>query len=141
MSNANTKISDAAIAAGAKITKVPAKAKVAQTKIRKAKSAKAKVTPAVQAEGPKCAQGRVQIGKLQRRMLTKITKIGKKPPAPNRLKRWENYKVGQTLQHCKATDGLDHLDIGFYVAGGFMEVTPCTDKEYEAALAAQAKVA
>ena len=84
---------------------------------------------------PKCANARPQVAKPQRKMLTKISKINKHPGKALRIKRFGSYKVGMTLQHCKETEGLDHLDIGFYVEHGLMEVTPATDKEYDAAVA------
>lgn len=97
----------------------------------------APVTPAKAAPTPKCAQQFNHLGKLQRRMFTTITWISPKGAVKGlRPKRWDNYAVGQTLHHCRVTNGLDHLDVQFYVTNGLMRVAPCTDKQWDAIVAA-----
>jgi len=113
------------------------KTAVAQSNVPAKKAAPA-VVEAVVAPQPLCAQSRTQVGKLQRRMLSIIDTIGTHPGKALRVKRFADYKVGMTLQHCKETTGLDHLDVGFYVEHKLMTVRPATDKEWEAAVKAQA---
>lgn len=93
----------------------------------------APTTPAKAAPTPKCAQRFNHLGKLQRRMFATITWISPKGAVKGqRPKRWAAYAIGQTLHHCRVTTGMDHLDVQFYVAGGLMRTTPCTDKQWAA---------
>lgn len=108
---------------------------------------KAKATPAeapvteeqVKAPEPKCALPRAQVAKPQAKMLRVISKIGTHPGKALRIKRWDRYSKGMTLQHCKETDGLDHLDVLFYVEHGLMELREPTEKEVSAAVEAWEK--
>ena len=88
---------------------------------------------------PKCATARAQVAKPQAKMLRKISSIGTHPGKALRIKRWDRYSKGMTLQHCKETEGLDHLDVLFYVEHGLMELAEPTEKEVAAAVAAWEK--
>ena len=88
---------------------------------------------------PKCASAHTQVAKPQAKMLRKISKITGEATKGLRPKRWDNYKVGMTLQHCKVTPGLDHLDVLFYVENGLMQLADATEKEVENAIAAWQK--
>lgn len=88
---------------------------------------------------PKCANARVQVAKPQAKMLRKISSIGTHPGKALRIKRWDRYSKGMTLQHCKETEGLDHLDVLFYVEYGLMELAEPTEKEVAAAVKAWEK--
>jgi len=81
---------------------------------------------------PKCATAKKNKAKPQPKMLRKITYIGKHPGVALRIKRYHLYRVGMTLQHCKETDGLDHLDILYYVDNGLMKLSEPTKAEVEA---------
>lgn len=85
---------------------------------------------------PKCANAKVQKAKPQAKMLRVISKKGNHPGKALRIKRWDRYETGMTLQHCKETEGLDHLDVLFYVEHGLMELRDPTQKEVDAAVAA-----
>jgi len=96
---------------------------------------------------PKCAQARLQLAKPSAKMLRVITHMGQHPGRALRIKRWHLYRVGMTLQHCKETEGLDHLDVLFYEEHGLMQLRDATPEEVQSAEAAwqksntQAKVA
>lgn len=126
----------AALAAGAKVTKVEAKkpAKAKATVVQTKGQGKAKVIAPVTAVGPmpKCAAPRIQVAKPQHKMLQRIAHIGKHPGHALRIKRWHMYKVGMSLAQCKATAGLDHLDVLFYVQHNLMTLRPATAKEIAA---------
>lgn len=83
---------------------------------------------------PKCAHSRKQVGKPQAKMLRTISWIGTHPGKALRIKRWDRYAKGMTLQHCKETDGLDHLDVLFYVEHGLMKLQDPTQKQVDAAV-------
>ena len=87
----------------------------------------------------KCVAAHVQKGKPQAKMLRKIGWVGKHPGTALRIKRWHLYKPGMTLQYCKETAGLDHLDVLFYVENGLMKLVEPTQKEYDDAVAAWQK--
>ena len=117
------------------------------TASRKSATPQTKATPEtavaeeaeVKAPEPKCASPRKQVAKPQSKMLRKIASIGEHPGKALRIKRWDRYKVGMTLQQCKETEGLDHLDVLFYEEHGLMTLTDPTDKEVDAAVAAWTK--
>lgn len=63
---------------------------------------------------PKCSWARVQKGRPHPNLLRIITRKGAHPGKGDRIKRWERYEVGMSVLHCRVTEGLDHLDIGYY---------------------------
>lgn len=79
--------------------------------------------------------GRMEHAKPQRRMLRTISWIGEKTVGM-RAKRWDKYKVGQTLYELRLRDGVDHKDVLWYVDHKLMKLAECTDEAYEKALAA-----
>lgn len=85
---------------------------------------------------PKCAQARLQRGRPHPSLLHIIASKGVHPGKAHRIRRWHRYDVGMSVLHCRITDGLDHLDIGYYVKHGLMKLRPMTDAERKAALAA-----
>ncbi|QDP61623.1 MAG: hypothetical protein Tp138OMZ00d2C19078261_84 [Prokaryotic dsDNA virus sp.] len=80
-----------------------------------------------------CAAAHVAKAKPQRKMLRVITKINEHPGKALRIRRFHLYREGMTLQDCKLTGGLDHLDVLFYVDHGLMELREATDEEFKAA--------
>jgi len=110
-----------------------------QSKGKAAPAEEAVTEEAVKAPEPKCALSRAQVAKPQAKMLRVISKIGTHPGKALRIKRWDRYAKGMTLQHCKETEGLDHLDVLFYVEHGLMELREPTEKEVSAAVEAWEK--
>jgi hypothetical protein len=88
---------------------------------------------------PKCVAPRTQKGKPQPKMLRVIAKKHNHPGTALRIKRWHLYKEGMTLQHCKETEGLDHLDVLFYAEHKLVTLRDATEAEYKAALEAWQK--
>jgi len=131
MSNTQTKST-------ARKSSKPVKVAAADTVPQKGKGRTAKVvaTDTETVASPKCATARTQRAKPQAKMLRVISVKGKHPGKALRIKRWDSYSKGMSLQECKETDGLDHLDVLFYVEHGMMELRPATDKEVEAAVTA-----
>lgn len=84
---------------------------------------------------PKCAAIRVQSGRPHPSLLQVIEWKGNHPGKALRIRRWHRYEVGMSVLHCRITEGLDHLDIGFYVKNGLMRLRPMTDEERKVALA------
>ena len=84
---------------------------------------------------PKCAEARIQRGRPHPNLLQVISKKNKHPGKGHRIRRWDRYSVGMSVLHCRVTYGLDHLDIGYYVRNGLMELRPMTDVERKEALA------
>lgn len=80
-----------------------------------------------------------QKAKPQPKMLRVIAKKGNHPGIALRVKRWHMYKEGMTLQHCKETEGLSHLDVLFWVEHGLVTLRDATEAEYKAALEAWQK--
>lgn len=80
-----------------------------------------------------------QKAKPQLKMLRVIAKKGNHPGTALRIKRWHLYKEGMTLQHCKETEGLSHLDVLFYAEHGLVTLRDATEAEYKAALEAWQK--
>lgn len=81
---------------------------------------------------PNCAQAKSNKAKPKADMLRVIEWIGEHPGKSLRIKRWHLYRKGMTLQHCKETEGLDHLDVLFYVENELMRLRPATKAEIEA---------
>lgn len=77
-----------------------------------------------------------QIAKPTRPMLRTIASIKGHPGKGNCIKRFHLYKVGDTLMHCKVTEGLIPSDVTFYAQLGYLTLRDCTDAEYTAAVAA-----
>ena len=88
--------------------------------------------PQPEAVLPNCAKAKSNRAKPQPKMLRKIASIGEHPGKGLRIKRFHLYRVGMTLQHCKETEGLDHLDVGFYVENGLMTLAEPTKEELAA---------
>ena len=90
--------------------------KTTATKTVKAKAASKPTTTVTEGDTltvklpPRCTIARTQRAKPTAKMLRKISKINAHPGSKCRIKRYANYKVGMTLQHCKETEGLDPLD-------------------------------
>lgn len=80
-----------------------------------------------------------QKAKPQLKMLRVIAKKGNHPGTGLRIKRWHLYKEGMTLQHCKETEGLSHLEPLFWQENGLMVLRDATEAEYKAALEAWQK--
>lgn len=80
-----------------------------------------------------------QTTKPTRAMLRKITAIKGHPGKGNCVKRFHLYKVGDTLMHCKTTEGLVPSDVTFYASLGYLTLKDATDAEYDAAVAAWEK--
>ena len=81
---------------------------------------------------PNCAKAKANKAKPQPKMLRKISWIGTHPGKSLRIKRFHLYSLGMTLQHCKETDGLDHLDVLFYVEHGLMRLEEPSKEELAA---------
>ena len=90
---------------------------------------------------PKCAAARVQRGRPHPSLLHVITSKGQHKGTGDRIKRWHLYAVGMSLLHCRITEGLDHLDIGYYCRNTgtdgkpLMTIRPMTDAERKEATA------
>jgi hypothetical protein len=80
-----------------------------------------------------------QKAKPQLKMLRVIAKKHNHPGTALRVKRWHMYKEGMTLQHCKETEGLSHLDVLFYEEHKLVTMRDATEAEYKAALEAWQK--
>lgn len=121
-----------AIADGAPVTKVagnvPPAPKAAKTKAAPKASTKA-IDVAAAGTMPKCASAKVPVAKPQPKMLRRIASIAKHPGHALRIKRYHMYKVGMSLAHCKATPGLDHLDVLYYVEHNLMTLREPTKAE------------
>lgn len=89
----------------------------------------------------KCCSAKTQKRMPPVKMLQVISKINQHPGVALRIKRWRNYKVGQSLLHCKLTPNLDHLDVLFYVEHGLMELRQPTQAEIKATQQKWAKTA
>lgn len=76
-----------------------------------------------------------QIARPQRKMLRRIAKINGHPGTGNCVKRFHLYKEGDTLLHCKVTEGLIPSDVTFYAELGYLTLRDATDKEYADAVA------
>lgn len=83
---------------------------------------------------PKCAMARIQKGRPHPNLLRIIAKKNPHPGRAFRIKRWERYEEGMSVLHCRVTEGLDHLDIGFYEKHGLMELRPMNEQELAVAL-------
>lgn len=81
---------------------------------------------------PKCARAKSNKGVPQAKMLRKIVAIRPHPGVALRIKRYHLYSVGLTLQDCKETEGLDHLDVQFYVEHNLMVLDNPTEDEVKA---------
>lgn len=103
--------------------------------------AEEKAEAAAVASLPKCAAGRVQRGRPHPNLLFVIASKGNHPGKGDRIKRWAQYKIGMSVLHCRITEGLDHLDIGYYTRHNgtdgkpLMVLRPMTDAERKAAVA------
>lgn len=90
---------------------------------------------------PKCAAGRIQRGRPHPSLLYIIERKGLHSGKADRIKRWHKYEEGMSLLHCRITEGLDHLDIGYYTrhkgtdGRPLMDIRPMTDAEVKAAVA------
>jgi hypothetical protein len=76
------------------------------------------------------------VAKPQRKMLRAIESIKGHPGKGNCIKRFHLYKVGDTLLHCKVTEGLIPSDVTFYAELGYLTLREPTDAEYDAAIKA-----
>lgn len=83
---------------------------------------------------PACAKAKVQKGRPHPSLLYIIESKGVHPGRFFRIKRWARYQVGMSVLHCRITEGLDHLDIGYYVKHGLMTLRPMDEAEKAAAL-------
>ncbi len=127
----------------AKVQAGKAKAQATRQRNKATKAAKAAAATAAAAKvvQPGCASAKLAIAKPTAAMEMRIASIGKHPGTALRKKRWASYRKGMSLAHCRATGGLDHLDIGFYVDHKLMTLRPATKAEMAAAVRAwQAKV-
>ena len=86
------------------------------------------------AAGPKCASAKVLKSRPHPSLLCVISKKWNHPGRGYRIRRWDRYKVGMSVLHCRETPGLDHLDIGFYEKHGLMTLRPMTPEERREAL-------
>ena len=102
---------------------------VAQTKV-----AEAVAEETVKVPEPLCASARIQKGRPHPSLLKVIETKGTHPGQAFRIRRWDRYTVGMSVLHCRITEGLDHLDIGFYVKHGLMTLRDMTDAEKADAL-------
>lgn len=53
----------------------------------------------------------------------------------NCIKRFHLYKAGDTMLHCKVTEGLIWSDVTFYAECGYLTIREATDAEFAAMLA------
>lgn len=79
------------------------------------------------------------IAKPQRRMLRYISAKHGHPGKGNCIKRYHLYKVGTTLLQAKTTKGMVASDLTFYAQLGYITLSPCTNAQYNAAIAAWQK--
>ena len=116
-------------------TTTTAKAKRATGTTTKAKATSAPAPQATPAPAPmpKCAAAYTAKAKPSIKMLQVIESKGVHPGVGLRKRRWDATKVGMTLAHCAATEGLDHKDVNYWVEHGLVVLRPATDKEIAAA--------
>lgn len=81
-------------------------------------------------------KAQVQKAKPQMKMMRRIKWIGQHPGRALRIKRWHMYSLGMTLQQCKETEGLSHLDVLFWVDNGLMRLEDATPEQYNQAVQA-----
>lgn len=81
---------------------------------------------------------RSQRAKVSGNMLRTISWLGVHPGKAWRIKRWHLYSVGLSLQHCKVTPGLSHLDVLYWVERGICKLVAPTKKAVESAEKAHA---
>ena len=83
----------------------------------------------------KCALPMI-VERPTRNMFRTIRKLCDHPGEGYRVRRWDNYKDGQTLIDIMEGEDMTHLDVHYYVQHELMELVEPTDVEYEARLAA-----
>lgn len=76
------------------------------------------------------------IGKPTQKMCQYISAIKGHPGIGQCVKRWHLYSVGQTLLHCRITNGLTVNDVNYWAGLGYLTLSPATPAQYAAIVAA-----
>lgn len=130
---------NAPVKQSAPAAKAPAKAdlspiEVARQNVAKKVESGVGVTLHTNGKAIKGLAAEPMVAKPTRKHAQRIASIKGHPGKGNCVKRFHLYAVGDTMLHCKTTEGKIWSDVTFYAENGYLTIREGTEEEYQAML-------